>query len=237
MKSIPNIDYLKLQVAQEKPVGKYGNLANYLKERSGVDVDDATLDKKLRTFFEDLITEILKNPAEWDRTRNINFMELYNYLEERLYPEKEKTKVVPSSRWQEEFKEMTKKPEVIRPDMQKLTSESVVKQWSFIKQSQMNKQAGVFDVRYMHVKSRTQGGLQVIADNEEDAWQQVTKKVGTPIVKIQIKDVSNLHKDSMLKQSQKKCPHCGSRMSQGVSHAGSGLQWECHNCGHVEKSD
>lgn len=98
MKSLPQLDYSKLKIAQEKPVGKYGNLANYIKERSGVDIDDATLDKKLRTFFEDVITEILKNPAEWDRTRNINFMELYNYLEEKLYPEKEKIKVVPSSR-------------------------------------------------------------------------------------------------------------------------------------------
>ena len=83
MKSIPHLDYSKLKIAQTKPVGKYGNLANFLKERSGVSIDDATLDKKLRTFFEDMITEILKNPAEWDRTRNINFMEMFNYLEEQ----------------------------------------------------------------------------------------------------------------------------------------------------------
>ena len=83
MKSIPNLDYSFLKIAQEKPVGKYGNLANYIKERNGISIDDATLDKRLRTFFEDMITEILKNPAEWDRTRNINFMELFNYLEEQ----------------------------------------------------------------------------------------------------------------------------------------------------------
>ena len=111
MKSLPQIDYGMLKQAQEdkempdwehrlsrtpeqdarvemegwrkKPVGKYGNLANFLQERSGVSIDDQTLDKRLRTFFEDLITEILKNPAEWDRTRNINFMELFNYLEEQ----------------------------------------------------------------------------------------------------------------------------------------------------------
>jgi len=80
MKSIPSLDYSKLQPkAQEKPIGKYGNMVNYLKEK-GVDVDEATLDKKLRTFFEDLITEVLKNPAQWDRTRNINFMEMFKYL-------------------------------------------------------------------------------------------------------------------------------------------------------------
>jgi len=80
MKSLPNIDYKKLQPkAQEKPVGKYGNLKNYLKEK-GIEIDEATLDKKLRTFFEDMITEVLKNPTQWDRTRNINFMELFKYL-------------------------------------------------------------------------------------------------------------------------------------------------------------
>jgi hypothetical protein len=83
MKSIPHLDYSKLKKAQVETVGKYGNLANYLKERSGVSINDASLDKRLRTFFEDMITEILKNPAEWDRTRNINFMELFNYLEEQ----------------------------------------------------------------------------------------------------------------------------------------------------------
>jgi hypothetical protein len=85
MKSLPNIDYHRLTgkiiTAQEKPIGKYGNIKNYLRERGGADIDDATLDKKMRTFFEDLITEILKNPTQWDRTRNINFMELMNYLE------------------------------------------------------------------------------------------------------------------------------------------------------------
>ena len=80
MKSLPNIEYSKLITGQEKPIGKYGNLKNYIKERNDVDIDDATLDKKLRTFFEDLITEILKNPKIFDRTRNINFMELFEYL-------------------------------------------------------------------------------------------------------------------------------------------------------------
>lgn len=69
----------KISTAQEKPVGKYGNIVNYLKEK-GVEIDEATLDKKLRTFFEDMITEVLKNPTQWDRTRNINFMELFKYL-------------------------------------------------------------------------------------------------------------------------------------------------------------
>ena len=85
---MPDIDYKKLAQnanvgvrAQEKPVGKYGNLKNFIKERAGVDIDDNTLDKKLRSFFEDMITEILKSPKDWDRTRNINFMELYNYLQ------------------------------------------------------------------------------------------------------------------------------------------------------------
>jgi len=80
MKSIPTLDYTRLQPkAQEKPVGKFGNLKNYLKDQ-GIEVDEVTLDKKLRSFFEDMITEVLKNPAQWDRTRNINFMELFKYL-------------------------------------------------------------------------------------------------------------------------------------------------------------
>ena len=81
MKSVPNLDYKMLKTAEDKPVGKYGNLLNYLKQRGGVTIDENTADKKLRTFFEDLITEILKNPEQFDRTRNINLMELFNYLE------------------------------------------------------------------------------------------------------------------------------------------------------------
>lgn len=29
------------------------------------------------------------------------------------------------------------------------------------------------------------------------------------------------------------CPKCGGKMTQGVNHAGKGLQWECHNCGNI----
>ena len=76
MKSIPTLDYSRLQPkAGEKPNGKFGNLKNYLQEQ-GVEV----CYNKLRSFFEDMITEVLKNPAQWDRTRNINFMELFHYL-------------------------------------------------------------------------------------------------------------------------------------------------------------
>ncbi len=134
MKNIPSLDYSRLKLSQEKPVGKYGNLTNYIKSRDGVDVDDATLDKKLRTFFEDLITEILKNPESFDKTRNINFTELFNYLGQPLYQEKERVKVVPFSNWEEEFKKMTAPDEVIRPEMKKITPESQAGRISFLKQ-------------------------------------------------------------------------------------------------------
>jgi len=119
MKSLPNIDYKKLQPkGQEKPVGKYGNLMNYLKEK-GVEVDEATLDKKLRTFFEDMITEVLKNPTQWDRTRNINFMELFKYLGEEV-PERPMTFTQPSSELEGKPWKMPEKPKLPRPDMEKI---------------------------------------------------------------------------------------------------------------------
>lgn len=121
MKSLPTLDYSKL--AQEKPIGKYGNIKNYLRERTGIDVDDATLDKKLRTFFEDLITEILKNPTQWDRTRNINFMELFNYLGEELPTKEKTTTTVPSSELKGKPWELPKelqKPEFPRADIGKI---------------------------------------------------------------------------------------------------------------------
>ena len=82
MKSIPDIDYSVLQKLGAEPKSKYHNLSMYITERNGgVQPNEMTLDKKLRTFFEDMISEILKSPEAWDRTRNINFMELFNYLE------------------------------------------------------------------------------------------------------------------------------------------------------------
>lgn len=92
MKSVPDIDYKLLQKTSQKPTGKYSNMVAYLTERGGGEQpNEAMLDKKMRTFFEDLITEILKNPKGWDRSKNINFMELFNYLEgkEEQLPQKE----------------------------------------------------------------------------------------------------------------------------------------------------
>lgn len=34
----------------------------------------------------------------------------------------------------------------------------------------------------------------------------------------------------------KKCPKCGTLMTQGSPHAdGDAYQWECHNCGYIER--
>jgi ribosomal protein S27AE len=34
----------------------------------------------------------------------------------------------------------------------------------------------------------------------------------------------------------KKCPKCGTVMTQGAPHAdGDIYQWECHNCGYIER--
>jgi hypothetical protein len=121
MKHLPNLNYLKLTNAAEKPVGKYANLRNYIMETTGVNIDDMTLDKKLRTFFEDLITEILKNPADWNRTRNINFMELFKYLQEPLNePNAPSPQISNLSNWQKDYKEMTRPRERIHSDMGKI---------------------------------------------------------------------------------------------------------------------
>jgi len=127
MKSVPDIDYKLLQKTSQKPTGKYSNMVAYLTERSGGEQpNEAMIDKKMRTFFEDLISEILKNPKGWDRSKNINFIELFNYLGEEL-PEREKTTTtVPSSElegkpWKtpKEFE----KPEFPRSDINKIFPE------------------------------------------------------------------------------------------------------------------
>ena len=56
MKSVPDIDYKLLQKTSQKPTGKYSNMVAYLTERSGGEQpNEAMIDKKMRTFFEDII--------------------------------------------------------------------------------------------------------------------------------------------------------------------------------------
>lgn len=85
---LPDLDYRALQFARldsikrgrSTPLGRFENLANYLKERTGLEQDAAELDRRMRTFFEDMITRVLKSPADFDRDVEINGKALMNFL-------------------------------------------------------------------------------------------------------------------------------------------------------------
>ena len=85
---LPDLDYRSLQFAnldrikqgRSTPLGRFENLAIYLKSRSGKDQDAAELDRKMRTFFEDMISRILKSPQEFDADVEINGKALMDFL-------------------------------------------------------------------------------------------------------------------------------------------------------------
>jgi hypothetical protein len=84
---LPELDYRFLQMeslkkvaARQSPMGKYENLALYLKDRTGKPIDVAEIDRKMRTFFEDMITRIVKSPEDFDRDVTIDGKVLMNFL-------------------------------------------------------------------------------------------------------------------------------------------------------------
>lgn len=84
---LPELDYTKLAIARLKhiktgaqsPTGRYEALVSYLKQR-GSAVDAAEVDRKMRTFFENVISRILTNPQEWDQDQILDGKALMNYL-------------------------------------------------------------------------------------------------------------------------------------------------------------
>ncbi len=84
---LPDLDYKKLAMARLKvvktgekaPTGRYDALVSYLRQR-GSQVDAAEVDRRTRTWFEDMINKLLANPAEWDADRVLNGKALMDYL-------------------------------------------------------------------------------------------------------------------------------------------------------------
>lgn len=95
--NLPNLDYRKLQIANlagiargrradivaaKGPEGRFQGLISYLGQRSSgaTTVDAAELDRRLRTWFEDMITQLLASPKDWDQDRTLNGRALMDYL-------------------------------------------------------------------------------------------------------------------------------------------------------------
>lgn len=86
---LPDLDYKALQIASLKgiktakgPEGRYQALVAYLKQRSGgaTSVDAAEVDRRVRTWFEDIINKMLTSPQEWDQDRVMNGKALFDFL-------------------------------------------------------------------------------------------------------------------------------------------------------------
>ena len=92
---LPDLDYRKLAcarlsaIAAKGPTGRFESLVAYLAERSqgATAVDAAELDRRLRTWFEDLITRILAEPEEWDQEMILNGKTLMDFLAGTKAPE------------------------------------------------------------------------------------------------------------------------------------------------------
>lgn len=84
---LPDLDYKKLamdrlvriKTGEKAPTGRYDGLVAYLQQR-GSAVDAAEADRRLRTWFEDVINKILTSPAEWDADRVLNGKALMDFL-------------------------------------------------------------------------------------------------------------------------------------------------------------
>ena len=92
----PQLDYRVLQMGlmdrlakSRAPEGKYEALLEYLRQRTGgtVNLDAAEVDRRIRTWFEDIITEILKDPASWDAAQQLQGTALMDYLAGAKAPE------------------------------------------------------------------------------------------------------------------------------------------------------
>lgn len=87
---LPELDYTALQMNALKgiktafskaPAGRFEALLEFLKQRSGgVPLDAAEVDRRLRTFFEDIVTDITKAPADWDTDRVLSGKAMMDYL-------------------------------------------------------------------------------------------------------------------------------------------------------------
>lgn len=84
---LPDLDYKKLamdrltriRTGEKAPTGRYATLVAYLGQR-GSQVDAAEVDRRLRTWFEDVINKVLADPAEWDADRILNGKALMDFL-------------------------------------------------------------------------------------------------------------------------------------------------------------
>jgi hypothetical protein len=91
---LPDLDYRKLQMASLGRMAKaktakapadhaagqrYQALVNYLSQR-GSQVDAAEVDRRMRTWFEDLINRVLQDPAAWDVEKILDGKALMDYL-------------------------------------------------------------------------------------------------------------------------------------------------------------
>ena len=85
---LPDLDYKKLAIDRlsrlkmktaATPSGRYQNLVAYLQKR-GSAVDAAEVDRRLRTWFEDVINKILADPAGWDADRVLDGKVLMDFL-------------------------------------------------------------------------------------------------------------------------------------------------------------
>jgi hypothetical protein len=92
---LPELDYRALQINSLKRLSKtakapadhaagqrYEALVKYLGQRSGgaSQVDAAEVDRRMRTWFEDLINRVLQNPQEWDSDKVLDGKVLMDFL-------------------------------------------------------------------------------------------------------------------------------------------------------------
>ena len=83
---LPDLDYKKLAIdslsrfkTAAKPTGRYAALVSYLQQR-GSAVDAAEVDRRLRTWFEDIISQLIAKPQEWDAERILDGKALMDFL-------------------------------------------------------------------------------------------------------------------------------------------------------------
>jgi hypothetical protein len=84
---LPDLDYKKLAIdglsrfkkADKAPTGRYDSLVKYLQAR-GSAVDAAEVDRRLRTWFEDIITQMIANPASWDADRILDGKAMMDFI-------------------------------------------------------------------------------------------------------------------------------------------------------------
>lgn len=90
---LPDLDYQNLAASRlagmrasmrmaKAPEGRFESLIAYLGKRSqgASAVNAAEVDRRLRTWFEDLINRILQDPAGWDQEMTLNGKTLMDYL-------------------------------------------------------------------------------------------------------------------------------------------------------------